>query len=247
MRGIDEEAWQFVDKSAQPSQIPAERTAAQQPREWYQELAEVFGPLFRGLWFLSGRAFGGGFRALFSVPRRLYGLARRLVGEENSILAVFLSILLSIVIYSVLLAALLFGFRWLSTAGKILELSGALRDKDDGVRQSASEAMAMMGPPAIPSLTKAIRDDDYFVRQSAGEALAKMGPTAIPSLIEALGDERYDVRWAAIESLGKMGPDAKSAIPALSRTLREDQYAVLRQHARQALANIQDKESGGTP
>lgn len=59
----------------------------------------------------------------------------------------------------------------------------------------------------IQGLLAALRDEDCLVCDAASEALARIGPLAVPGLITALQDENPDVRGAAIEALGRIGSE----------------------------------------
>ena len=65
-------------------------------------------------------------------------------------------------------------------------LIAALGDAKENVRLNAAEALARIGPEAVPALIAAFGDAN--VRWSAVEALARIGPQAVPALIAALGD-----------------------------------------------------------
>lgn len=87
----------------------------------------------------------------------------------------------------------------------------------------AVDALARIGPEAIPALTQALRHANPRTRQAAAKSLARMGPAAkaaIDDLIAALDDEDEDVRKQAIRTLGQIGPDAAAAIPALVNELK---------------------------
>lgn len=85
-------------------------------------------------------------------------------------------------------------------------------------RNQASEALAQVGPPAIPYLEKALRHERTDVREKAAFTLGRIGDSgAVVSLILALDDEKDVVRMAAAMALGQMGDD--TAVPALVQAL----------------------------
>lgn len=65
---------------------------------------------------------------------------------------------------------------------------------------------------AVPALTKLL-EDDRTVRPAALQALAKMGPSAVPALAKAAGKgNAEDVQDAAIDALGKAGKEGLGAL-----------------------------------
>ena len=54
------------------------------------------------------------------------------------------------------------------------------------------------------------------------EALARIGPEAVPPLIKALKDPKLKVRYRVAEALGKIGPPARAAVPTLIAALKEE-------------------------
>ena len=92
------------------------------------------------------------------------------------------------------------------------------------LRETAADALARIGPPAVPALVDALHDPDADTRAQAARALARMGRVArdaLPALVEALNDPDPRVRHHAARALGQMGPDAAPAIPALVRVLHQ--------------------------
>lgn len=92
-----------------------------------------------------------------------------------------------------------------------------------GVRETAIDALARIGPAAIPSLIVALEDPNADVRDRAAQSLARMGPPAkeaVPMLIAALEDPDWSVRRSAARALGQIGPEAAPAVPALMRLMR---------------------------
>jgi len=62
----------------------------------------------------------------------------------------------------------------------------------------------------------------------------------VPELIEALRSKEVELRGAAVLALGEIGPGARSAIPALTLSLK-DESADVRKAAAQALGKIQEE------
>jgi HEAT repeat protein len=90
----------------------------------------------------------------------------------------------------------------------------------------------------VPALTGALNDREYQVRASAAEALVKVGPgPVVPSMIKALESRDVPVRANAAVVLSAFGPDAKAAIPALARALKDENFRV-RELAGEALNRI---------
>ncbi len=70
----------------------------------------------------------------------------------------------------------------------------------------AADALAKIGPPAVPVLIKTMQQDAVWVRRRAAKALVPVeSKAAIPVLFEALEDESYLVRGYAEEALKRMG------------------------------------------
>jgi HEAT repeat protein len=77
---------------------------------------------------------------------------------------------------------------------------------------------------AIPELKAELKGEKY-ARRAALDALAHMGPVAVPALCEALkgvktADLRCDIMWR----LGNMGPAAREAVSTLRELLEGDTY-----------------------
>jgi type II secretion system protein G len=131
-----------------------------------------------------------------------------------------------------------------SYEGKTLDAWIVLtKDKNEGVRASAAEAIGKIGPEAktaIFALTELLNDTDAAVRQEAAVVLGRIGPAAkatIPALTELLKDEDLGIRWGTAWALGNMGPDAKAAIPALTELVKDKDESV-RRVAAEALEKI---------
>jgi len=59
-------------------------------------------------------------------------------------------------------------------------------------------------------------------RGRASEALALIGEPALPALVERFGGTNREIRTLAVMAVGRMGPAAKSAVPQLQRLLDDE-------------------------
>ena len=98
---------------------------------------------------------------------------------------------------------------------------------------------------AVPALTESVNEQDSHVRSCAGMALwciDGQGNVAVPALIDALAAADRELRWSAAAWLGRIAydgaPEAKSAIPALTKALADDEYFHVRRDAAGALGRI---------
>jgi HEAT repeat protein len=88
---------------------------------------------------------------------------------------------------------------------------------------SATIALAELGPASIPGLTEALSDPGPAVRRRAARVLRMLGPaarSAVPALLERLKDPEADVRVEAAAALGEI--HREKAVPALRALLTED-------------------------
>jgi hypothetical protein len=93
-------------------------------------------------------------------------------------------------------------------------------------QEAAADALGRIGAQAIPYLQQALRSPDAHVKKQAAEVLARMGSDAKPAvndLIPLLDDPDLEVRKVAVRTLGRIGPDAAAAIPALMRSLVQEE------------------------
>jgi HEAT repeat protein len=116
-------------------------------------------------------------------------------------------------------------------------LTRMLADDDEpGVRRTAADGLASLGPkakPAMGALIKALADRG--VTGSADLALKNIGSDAVGPLVKAMKDNPF--RGRIILILAEMGPKAKAAVPALIPLLK-DKSEFVRSPARTALARI---------
>jgi HEAT repeat protein len=122
------------------------------------------------------------------------------------------------------------------------EIIKLLHEKDISVHYAAIAALGGIGPgakDAIPDLIVFLPHlDTKFKRNFAAEALIKIGPPAILPLTKELKNKNPICRYYAAYALGQIGPDAKTAIPALTELLNDEDLQV-RSSAAQALTKIQ--------
>ena len=113
------------------------------------------------------------------------------------------------------------------------QLLEILKSAQDRTRNAAVFALSKMGSKAaIPEIKKlaAESSDDERLQLVCAWALVRNNPhdpetikTALPGLTKALTDERPLVRREAANAISLMGPEAKSAIPALTAALKEEE------------------------
>jgi len=87
-------------------------------------------------------------------------------------------------------------------------------------RRAALEALGRIGPgaeDAIPALARAMPE------AGAPEALASIGPVAVPALIESLRSSDRATREAAMRALARIGPAARDAVPLVAGLLPDPQ------------------------
>ncbi len=111
-------------------------------------------------------------------------------------------------------------------------VQAALDEMDPTVIEHVMEALAAVGPKAVPVLTNALKNDK--TRRAAIIALMRDGPEAKPAtaaLIEILQDKDAEIVSLGATALGAIGPDAAPAVPALVKMLsqpdRQAHYAAV--------------------
>jgi HEAT repeat protein len=107
-------------------------------------------------------------------------------------------------------------------------------------RRIAARSLGAIGlkaaTEALPTLIDSLRDPDKTVQQAALVAMGKMGPSAVPPLTQTLQQNTWwRARWYAAQGLAQIGPEARSAIPALVRALKDSNRSV-QENAALALA-----------
>jgi hypothetical protein len=92
------------------------------------------------------------------------------------------------------------------------------------LHETAADALARIGAPAVPSLMRSLRGGETLNRVRAAEILARIGPDAspaVPLLVESLRDPDPLVRRGAARALGQIGPAAAEAVPALMELMQD--------------------------
>ena len=92
-------------------------------------------------------------------------------------------------------------------------LIAALGDKNDGIRESAAEALYKIGNPASESLIAALHDKYFIVRKNAVELLGRIGDLkAFCQLVSILinSNESEEIREKARETLLKIYPNVSN-------------------------------------
>lgn len=103
----------------------------------------------------------------------------------------------------------------------------ALAGADEKVVHGALDALATLGPAAIPSLIEATKYEK--VRPYAIYILGQNGPaakSAVDTLVKYIDDKNPDVQNETLVALAKIGPEAKSAVPALIKVLEKNEGSV---------------------
>ncbi len=98
----------------------------------------------------------------------------------------------------------------------------------------------------VGTLVDTLDDADPEVRQSVAQALARIGRQSVNPLIEILKDKDMNIglRANAAYVLGQIGSQAREAIPALTKAMKEKDKD-LRKRAAFAIANIVDEMGVG--
>jgi HEAT repeat protein len=101
-------------------------------------------------------------------------------------------------------------------------LEKALKDADETTAHYALDALATLGPAAVPRLLDALKHKQ--LRGQVIYVLGQIGPKAAPAteaLAKLLRDDDSRVAIESAIALGKIGPEAKSAVPALVAALQQ--------------------------
>jgi HEAT repeat protein len=95
-----------------------------------------------------------------------------------------------------------------------------LKDADETTMHNAMDALAALGPVAVPRLIDALKYEKF--RIDVVYALGRLGPAAAPAtaeLAKLVDDKNSRLANEAIIALGDIGPAAKDAVPALTKAL----------------------------
>jgi HEAT repeat protein/S1-C subfamily serine protease len=121
-----------------------------------------------------------------------------------------------------------------------------LRDQDAGVRVSALNAVAAVGPEArdaIPDVARLLSvDEPEPVALAAVSALGNLGPKAVDSLARALAQKFPEAVLDRIcDALGAFGKDAQPAVPAILDAL--SRHPGLGERAATAAAVVREQKA----
>ena len=116
-----------------------------------------------------------------------------------------------------------------ATTDVISTLIALLADPDEEFREIVGEALADVGPPAVPFLRKALRHEEIRIRLQAVRSLYSVGwryagvpdKEAAADLVAVLQDKSPVIRGYAAYTLATIGPDADQAIPSLVECLQD--------------------------
>ncbi len=97
--------------------------------------------------------------------------------------------------------------------------------EDASVNEAASDALVLIGEPAVWPLINAIKSSSMPVKADIYRTLVKIGKPAIQPLIKSLGDNNQAIRSGAAIVLGKLGEAC--AVEPLLEMLREDKMEKL--------------------
>ncbi len=87
-----------------------------------------------------------------------------------------------------------------------------------------------------------LRHQDWEVQENASEALARLGPKAVPYLKRNLKAKDPTLRRGVVKTLGRIGPPAGETVPMLLSRISREEVAVIRADILQALARIDPKD-----
>ncbi|MEM7726817.1 MAG: HEAT repeat domain-containing protein [Cyanobacteria bacterium P01_A01_bin.45] len=122
------------------------------------------------------------------------------------------------------------------------QLSKALQNQNPKVRANAAIALGEIGKDAtdaVPVLKVALKDQNTRVRSRAMRALSLIDrKQVVPFLIAELSSENAWERYSATHALKTFRQEAVAAIPALIKTVKEDQDSSVRTGATTALGSI---------
>ncbi len=127
------------------------------------------------------------------------------------------------------------------TSGLVRHLSA---EDNAGARNSAIEALAILGAASVPALLPLLKNNDPDVRKFAIDVLGDIQDRrAVPDLIDAVRDGDENVRVAAAEALGKIR-DGR-AVDVLVSCLSASTQGWLDYAAAEALGEIGDERALG--
>jgi HEAT repeat protein len=101
----------------------------------------------------------------------------------------------------------------------------AFQNADKATLGAALEALATLGPAAVPGLIRALEENCEC--EKVASILGQMGPAAAPAtaaLTKRIDDKNRRIARGAVLALANIGPAAKEAVPALTKTLQEGNH-----------------------
>ncbi|MEW5978122.1 MAG: HEAT repeat domain-containing protein [Acidobacteriota bacterium] len=115
----------------------------------------------------------------------------------------------------------------------LTQLTGYLTHENRTIRTQATSVAGnlgvhhcqALGDALVPLLIEKLEDEDPYVRRYAVKGLGQYGAKAEPAvggLVRVLMEYKAeDSSWLAADALGNLGPAARSAVPALIKSLDE--------------------------
>ena len=100
--------------------------------------------------------------------------------------------------------------------------SKAFEDADETTIGYALDAIAALGPAAVPRLVEGLKHEK--VRDQVIYVIGRLGPAvapATPALVKLISDKDEHVAREAILAIANIGPGAKDAVPALTAALQQ--------------------------
>ena len=98
----------------------------------------------------------------------------------------------------------------------------ALKDADETTMREIMDALAALGPSAVPRLTEALKHGKFLA--DFAYALGRIGPAAAGAtgeLAKLVENKNSRVAHEAIIALGNIGPGAKDAVPVLVKVMEQ--------------------------
>src|SRR5207249_2815368 len=97
------------------------------------------------------------------------------------------------------------------------------RNVDAALQDAATEALAQLGPPAVPAVLQACRNFDTVSSDRRDQVLYKLAQPAYRELFRAAQEKENDaIRPALVNALQSVKPTPADALPDLVAALRHD-------------------------
>ncbi|MCR9296322.1 MAG: HEAT repeat domain-containing protein [bacterium] len=128
----------------------------------------------------------------------------------------------------------------------MVALAELVDDRDEQIRFQALMGLARAGAqaePAIEGLLECLENRDDQIRYRASVALGKIGVSAMPKLLQAWTDASSQMKVGIARGFSLIGAEAVDALPALRKSLQQDQGEHLRFVA-EAIRAIQPSDEG---